>query len=94
MIELCGEKQSCVPACCQLLQDSRSAKPSGCSAYGMLPCRTNHRSGYAEQFAEMHASGLDPVWDQGVTQVKGRNGPVNLNVAYRNQYVTLSIWGG
>eukprot|EP00957_Ditylum_brightwellii_P006981 529104-Ditylum_brightwellii.AAC.1 len=59
----------------------------------MSPCHTNYKSGYAEQFVETHASGLDPVRDLGVTRVKGRHGRVNLNVAYGNQYVTLPVWG-
>eukprot|EP00957_Ditylum_brightwellii_P050284 3813498-Ditylum_brightwellii.AAC.1 len=40
---------------------SGSAKPSGCSMYGMPPCRADYSSGYVEQFAETYASGLDPV---------------------------------
>eukprot|EP00957_Ditylum_brightwellii_P104914 7996396-Ditylum_brightwellii.AAC.1 len=75
-------------------ETSGSAKLSGHNTYGMAPCRTNYRSGYTEQFTETHASGLVPAWDQGVTQVKGRNGPVNLNIAHGNQFVTLPIWGG
>eukprot|EP00957_Ditylum_brightwellii_P169675 12914831-Ditylum_brightwellii.AAC.1 len=42
-------------------ETSGSAKPSGRNAYGMHPCHTNYRGGYAEQFVEMHASGLDPA---------------------------------
>eukprot|EP00957_Ditylum_brightwellii_P064647 4906490-Ditylum_brightwellii.AAC.1 len=60
----------------------------------MPPCRTDYRSGCIEQFAETRASGLDPALDLGVTRVKGRNGHVNLNGAYDNQYVLLPIWGG
>eukprot|EP00957_Ditylum_brightwellii_P095811 7300187-Ditylum_brightwellii.AAC.1 len=71
---------------------SRSAKLSGCSIYGMSSCHIEYRSGYVEQFAEMHASGLDPARDLGVTWVKGRNGRVNPNGAYNNQYVLLPIW--
>eukprot|EP00957_Ditylum_brightwellii_P121414 9259323-Ditylum_brightwellii.AAC.1 len=40
---------------------SESAKLSVRGAYGMPSCRTNYRSGYAEQFAKTHASGLDPT---------------------------------
>eukprot|EP00957_Ditylum_brightwellii_P191877 14606885-Ditylum_brightwellii.AAC.1 len=47
--------------CTCVKEASGSAKPYGCGAYGMPPCRTNYRSGYAEQFAETHATGLDPV---------------------------------
>eukprot|EP00957_Ditylum_brightwellii_P002533 194691-Ditylum_brightwellii.AAC.1 len=61
------------------------------SVYGMPPCRTHYRIEYAEQFMETYASGLDPMRDLGVTRVRGRNGHVNLNIAYRNQYVTLPI---
>eukprot|EP00957_Ditylum_brightwellii_P075137 5709926-Ditylum_brightwellii.AAC.1 len=53
---------------------SRSAKPVGHSMYGMPPCCTDYSSGYVEQFTETHASGLDHACDQGVTQMKGRNG--------------------
>eukprot|EP00957_Ditylum_brightwellii_P080236 6103077-Ditylum_brightwellii.AAC.1 len=42
----------------------------------------------------MHASGLDPMGDLGVTRVKGSNGRVNLNIACSNQYVTLPVWRG
>eukprot|EP00957_Ditylum_brightwellii_P197817 15069763-Ditylum_brightwellii.AAC.1 len=42
-------------------ETSRSAKPSGRSAYGMLSGHTNYRSRYAEQFVKTHASGLDPA---------------------------------
>eukprot|EP00957_Ditylum_brightwellii_P122817 9366134-Ditylum_brightwellii.AAC.1 len=37
-----------------------SQRPS-CSMYGMSPCCMDYRSGYVEQCAETHASGLDPV---------------------------------
>eukprot|EP00957_Ditylum_brightwellii_P211222 15365912-Ditylum_brightwellii.AAC.1 len=39
---------------------SRSSEPSGHSTYGMSPCFMDYRSRCVEQFAETHASGLDP----------------------------------
>eukprot|EP00957_Ditylum_brightwellii_P194431 14807858-Ditylum_brightwellii.AAC.1 len=72
---------------------SGSAKPSGYSGHGMPPCHTDYRRWSVEQFAEMHASGLDPA-DLGVISMKGRNGHVNLNGVYNNQYMLLPIWGG
>eukprot|EP00957_Ditylum_brightwellii_P181866 13854953-Ditylum_brightwellii.AAC.1 len=40
---------------------SRSAKPSGHIIYGISSCCTEYSIRCAEQFAKMHASGLDPV---------------------------------
>eukprot|EP00957_Ditylum_brightwellii_P057871 4388083-Ditylum_brightwellii.AAC.1 len=48
-----------VRAC--IKEASGSAKLSGRIMYGMPPCHTDYRSGYVEQFVEMHASGLDPA---------------------------------
>eukprot|EP00957_Ditylum_brightwellii_P034807 2637676-Ditylum_brightwellii.AAC.1 len=69
LCQLCGKYNKTIlhiSSSCVILRDTKyeasvSAKPSGCGAYGMPPCRTNYRSGYAEQCAKTHASGLDPA---------------------------------